>query len=66
MYFCLFQGAGESAIGMTNDPVRSTYWIYTNRSIIELRITDEDREIWKVYLERGAHDTALSFAKVFM
>lgn len=55
--------AHERVIGTSFDPVRQTYWIYTDASIFELVIRDEDREVWKVYLERGAHNSALKYVK---
>ena len=34
---------GESILGMEVDKTRNTYWIYTNKSLFELLITEEDR-----------------------
>lgn len=53
----------ERVIGTCVDPVRQTYWIYTDASIFELVVKDEDRDVWKIYLDRGAHDSALKYAK---
>lgn len=53
----------ERVIGTSIDAVRQTYWIYTDASIFELVIKDEDRDVWKVYLDRGAHEQALSHVK---
>jgi vacuolar protein sorting-associated protein 18 len=54
----------EEVIGISADPVRHTYWVYTNKSIYELDITKEDRDIWKTYLDQGKFDVALRYAKV--
>ncbi|KAI9094312.1 Pep3/Vps18/deep orange family-domain-containing protein [Phlyctochytrium arcticum] len=48
---------------ITVDVAKSTYWVFTNLALYELIITDEDRDVWKVYLNRKAFDAALSYAK---
>ncbi|CAO1622916.1 unnamed protein product [Sympodiomycopsis kandeliae] len=53
----------ERVIGSCVDSARQTYWIYTDASIFELVVKDEDRDVWKVYLERGAHDSALKHVR---
>ncbi|KAI9017410.1 Pep3/Vps18/deep orange family-domain-containing protein [Gaertneriomyces semiglobifer] len=54
---------GEFVLGMSVDSIKSTYWIYTNLALYELIITDEDRDIWGIYLTRKSFDAALSYAK---
>lgn len=49
---------------MAVDPVRGTYWVYTDQSLFELVIGNEDRDVWRIYLEQGRHDLALRYAKV--
>jgi hypothetical protein len=49
---------------MAADPVRKTYWVYTNQSLFELVTGKEDRDVWKIFLDQGKHDVALKFAKV--
>lgn len=51
---------------MTVDAARRTYWVYTDASIFELVVREEDRDVWRVYLDRNAHDSALRHAKVCM
>ncbi len=55
--------SGERVIGTSYDLNRHTCWVYTNASIFELVIREEDRDVWQTYLQRGSYDTALSFAK---
>jgi vacuolar protein sorting-associated protein 18 len=50
--------------GLTADPVRKTYWVYTNQSLFELVVGNEDRDVWSIYLEKGQFDVALKYAKV--
>ncbi|KAF9455054.1 hypothetical protein P691DRAFT_691384 [Macrolepiota fuliginosa MF-IS2] len=53
----------ESVLGMTADPVRRTYWVFTSQSLFEVIVGNEDRDVWKIYLEKGQFDTALRFSK---
>ncbi|KIR32632.1 hypothetical protein I352_05059 [Cryptococcus deuterogattii MMRL2647] len=55
--------ADEKAIGMSSDPVSRTFWIYTNKSILEVLVRNEDRDIWRAKLEKGEYVDALNFAK---
>lgn len=49
---------------MAADPVRKTYWVYTDQSLFELVVANEDRDVWKLYLEKGNYEVALRYAKV--
>jgi len=46
--------------------VRKTYWVYTDQSLFELVVGNEDRDVWKVHLDKGQYDTALRYAKVYL
>ncbi|KAI0051712.1 hypothetical protein FA95DRAFT_1675740 [Auriscalpium vulgare] len=54
---------GEEVRGLTADPVRKTYWVYTDQSLFELVVGNEDRDVWKVYLQKEKFDVALRYAK---
>ncbi|THH09346.1 hypothetical protein EW146_g8708 [Bondarzewia mesenterica] len=54
---------GEQVRGLTTDPVRKTFWVYTDQSLFELSVKNEDRDVWKVYLDREKFDAALKYAK---
>ncbi|KAG6911537.1 hypothetical protein DXG01_011839 [Tephrocybe rancida] len=54
---------GEEVRGVASDPVRRTYWVYTDQSLFELVVGNEDRDVWKIYLEKQEFDTALKYAK---
>lgn len=38
--------------------------MYTDQSLFELVVANEDRDVWKIYLEKGQFDTSLKYAKV--
>ncbi|KAJ3144566.1 hypothetical protein HDU89_008178 [Geranomyces variabilis] len=54
---------GEFVLGLFVDRVKCTYWVATNLALYELIITDEDRDVWRIYLERKSYDAALAHAK---
>ncbi|KAJ7275181.1 Pep3/Vps18/deep orange family-domain-containing protein [Mycena haematopus] len=53
----------ERVKGLAADPVRKTYWVYTDQSLFELVVDNEDRDVWKIYLQKGQFDVALRYAK---
>ena len=58
------QKPNEIVRGLTADPVRKTYWVYTDQSLFELVVANEDRDVWRIYLEQGKFDLALKYTKV--
>ena len=58
------QKPNEIVRGITADPVRKTYWVYTDQAMYELGTQNEDRDVWKIYLEKGRFDESLRLAKV--
>lgn len=59
-----WQKANEEMRGMTADPVRKTYWVYTDQSLFELVVTNENRDVWRIYSEKGDYETALKYTRV--
>ena len=57
------QKYGETVRGLTADPVRKTYWVYTDQSLFELIVGNEDRDVWKINLQKENFDVALRYAK---
>ncbi|KAJ7596930.1 Pep3/Vps18/deep orange family-domain-containing protein [Mycena floridula] len=53
----------EQVMGLTADPVRKTYWVFTDQSLFELLVGNEDRDVWMIYLEKGEFDVSLRYAK---
>ncbi|KAK0565646.1 tethering complex subunit [Tilletia horrida] len=53
----------EKVIGTAVDTTRRTYWVYTDASIFEIIVKDEDRNVWRVFMQRGTFDQALKHAK---
>lgn len=58
------QKPNEVVQGITADPVRKTYWVYTDQNIYELEHKNEARDVWKIFLDKSKYDLALQYAKV--
>jgi tetratricopeptide (TPR) repeat protein len=43
--------------------MNKTYWLYTDSSIFELSVTEEDQDLWSVYLDKQAFESALKYTK---
>ncbi|RKP34668.1 Pep3/Vps18/deep orange family-domain-containing protein, partial [Dimargaris cristalligena] len=56
-------GYGERALGLSVDSTHNTYWVFTPSSVFELIIHNEDRDVWKIYLQKRMYDTAFQHAK---
>lgn len=56
-------GPQESIMGLCADLHNSTYWAYTTENIFEIVVNDEDREIWKTFLENKNYEEAVRLAK---
>lgn len=53
----------ERVRGISVDNVKRTYWIYTTDAMYELVIKDEDRDVWKLYLQKKQYAVALQYCK---
>ncbi|EIE75688.1 hypothetical protein RO3G_00392 [Rhizopus delemar RA 99-880] len=56
-------GHGERVVGMTVDDIKKTFWIYTTLAMYELTINNEERDVWKLYLEKKRYNSALRYCK---
>ncbi|KAJ2548447.1 tethering complex subunit [Coemansia sp. RSA 1933] len=52
-------GVSEVLQGLTVDETKGTYWLFSPDNIYELVVTDEDRDVWDIYLSRRQFDAAL-------
>ena len=50
-------------LGIIKDPRTHTIWAYTSRQVFEVTISREDRNIWKLYLDKRRYDQALAYCK---
>lgn len=53
----------QSALGLLTDLTQNTYWLFTNQEIFEVVANDEDRDVWKVFLQEKKFDEALQYAR---
>lgn len=54
---------GQSALGLLTDSMQNTFWLFTGQDIYEIAVDDEDRDAWKVFLQRQMFDEALKYAR---
>ena len=53
---------GEGKIkGLARDPIRGVYYAYTDYAIHRFQVDREERNVWRIYLEKGDFDRALQF-----
>lgn len=55
--------AGQTSLGLHSDLKKNTYWIFTQRDIFEIVVTDEDRDVWRIMLDRQQFDLAAKHAR---
>lgn len=53
----------ELVRGISVDELKRTYWIYTSDAMYELVIKDEERDVWKLYLQKNKYAMALQYCK---
>ncbi|XXH05106.1 tethering complex subunit [Hypoxylon texense] len=53
---------GQKALGLYVDQQKNTFWLFTAQEIFEIVVRDEDRDIWRIMLQRQQFDVALQYA----
>lgn len=53
----------EVVKGISVDDIKRTYWIYTSDAMYELVIKEEERDVWKLYLQKKDYALALQYCK---
>ncbi|KAI1854833.1 hypothetical protein JX266_000951 [Neoarthrinium moseri] len=53
---------GQKGLGLYVDQQKNTFWLFTAQEIFEIVVRDEDRDIWRIMLERQQFDQALQYA----
>lgn len=55
--------AGQKTIGFSVDSQKNTFWLFTSEEIFEIVVRDEDRNIWKIMMEKQQFEPALQQAR---
>ena len=55
---------GGSVLCLLTDQKQNTYWLFTTQNIFEIILTDEDRDVWKIFLEDEQFSLASQYAKL--
>ncbi|KAJ1956238.1 tethering complex subunit [Linderina pennispora] len=53
------QPVNDNLQGIVVDSANKTYWLFSPSDIYEIVITDEDRDVWEIFLARRQFDSAL-------
>ncbi|KAI1393581.1 Pep3/Vps18/deep orange family-domain-containing protein [Hypoxylon trugodes] len=53
---------GQKALGLYVDQQKNTFWLFTTQEIFEIVVRDEDRDIWRIMLQRQQFDRAMQYA----
>ncbi|KAK1140226.1 tethering complex subunit [Aspergillus melleus] len=53
----------QSTLGLLTDSMQHTYWLFTSQEIFEVVVEDEDRDVWKIFLQKQMYDQALQHAR---
>ncbi|KAI1212448.1 Pep3/Vps18/deep orange family-domain-containing protein [Annulohypoxylon truncatum] len=53
---------GQKALGLYVDQQKNTFWLFTAQEIFEIVVRDEDRDIWRIMLQRQQFDMAMQYA----
>lgn len=53
---------GQSTLGLLTDSMQSTFWLFTGQEIYEIAAHDEDRDLWKILLQKQMFDEAFRYA----
>lgn len=52
----------QRALALLADQKKNTFWLFTTKDILEIVVTDEDRDIWKVMLKAQKFEEATFYA----
>ncbi len=50
--------------GLADDPTKGTKWAYAEDAVYQIMVNDEDRHVWRLYLDKGLYEEALRYCKV--
>ncbi|KAJ6253228.1 vacuolar protein sorting-associated protein [Anaeramoeba flamelloides] len=53
----------DQFIGLSHDHTKNIIWLYSPNSIYEVHISNENRNVWKVFLDRKDYPTALQYSQ---
>ena len=54
----------DSFIGFLSDQKKNTFWLFTPRDIYEILVTNEDREVWRIMLQKQQFELAAQYARL--
>ncbi|PIK61318.1 putative vacuolar protein sorting-associated protein 18-like [Apostichopus japonicus] len=59
----LYQVKFGKLLGMCRDATKGTIWTYSDQGVFMYKVTRESRDVWKIYLNKGDFNLALTFCQ---
>ncbi|KAJ1335162.1 vacuolar protein sorting-associated protein 18 [Microdochium nivale] len=53
---------GQKGLGLYVDQQKNTFWLFTAQDVFEIVVRDEDRDVWRIMLERKQFEMAQRYA----
>ncbi|VDL69971.1 unnamed protein product [Nippostrongylus brasiliensis] len=63
VYEDIWPAENGPAVGLVSDPTSEFQWLFTAHVIMKYKPVDENRYVWRVFLERGDYAKALTIAR---
>lgn len=57
------EGIPKRPRGLAQDPLIGTLWLFCEGAIFEIVVTDEDRDVWRLLMDKGDWESALTYCK---
>ncbi|ESO08844.1 hypothetical protein HELRODRAFT_109889 [Helobdella robusta] len=58
-----YDGKFGALKGVTMDPIKRIIWSFSSRAIFKYNVVDENRDIWKIYMNMGEFNLAKQYCK---
>lgn len=49
-------------LGMCKDPTKNIIWVYSENAVFRYKMSNEDKNVWKIYLEQKKFDLAKKYS----
>ncbi|XP_071848442.1 vacuolar protein sorting-associated protein 18 homolog [Apostichopus japonicus] len=59
----VYQAKFGKLLGMCRDATKGTIWTYSDQGVFMYKVTRESRDVWKIYLNKGDFNLALTFCQ---
>ncbi|KAK7864534.1 hypothetical protein R5R35_007310 [Gryllus longicercus] len=50
-------------VNIAKDPIKGTIWAFTEKAVFRYKVTQEERNVWKIYMEQGEFELAKQYCR---